>query len=166
MKAVECDPNSAEQKFEFKPTLGLVHTKTDLCVTAPRPSYVQATVDKCKWPKKQWFMRANNQMVPIGFEQWLGFFAKRRRTALDKYQKEINEVLAARTTRKVVKPIHRRCVVHFADDNHLGAAPQFRVSWNGMSALLRWLMLIDACMHAVVGHHLAAAQAQRGRPSL
>eukprot|EP00045_Choanoeca_perplexa_P010946 m.113861 g.113861 ORF g.113861 m.113861 type:complete len:658 (-) comp15456_c0_seq1:1063-3036(-) len=126
LKAAECQVGNVEQEFEFRPTLGLVHKKTDLCVTAPRESYVQATVDKCKWPKKQWFMRANNQMVPIGFEQWLGFFAKRRRSALDKYQLEINAVLADRTTRPVVKPIHRRCVVHFADNNHLGAAPQFR----------------------------------------
>jgi hypothetical protein len=152
LTAVECQPGNAEQQFEFQPTRGLVHKKTDLCVTAPKESYVQATVDKCKWPKKQWFMRANNQMVPIGFEQWLGFFAKRRRSALDKYQLEINDVLAARTTRKVVTPIHRRCVVHFADNNHLGAAPQFRVSQQ--LALLCCCGVLFCC-YIVLLFHLA-----------
>lgn len=73
-------------------------------------------------------MRVNNQIVPIGFEQWLSFFAKRRKDALDQYQLEINAVLKDRIRPRTVKPIHRRCVVHFADNNHLGAAPQFRVS--------------------------------------
>eukprot|EP00730_Choanoeca_flexa_P016389 TRINITY_DN7724_c0_g1_i1.p1 TRINITY_DN7724_c0_g1~~TRINITY_DN7724_c0_g1_i1.p1 ORF type:complete len:686 (+),score=171.86 TRINITY_DN7724_c0_g1_i1:123-2060(+) len=124
--SAECKAGNDEQIFEFQPTRGLVHKKTDYCVTAPRESYVQATVEKCKQPKKQWFMRVNNQIVPIGFEAWLSYFAKRRKANLDKYQQEINEVLVDRVARPVAPTVHRRCVVHFADNHHLGAAPQFR----------------------------------------
>ena len=167
--AGECKAASPSQQFEFQPTRGLVHQASDLCITAPRLSYVQATLEPCSLPKKQWLMRANNQLVPTGFNAWLEFFAKRRQKGLDVYKAEIAAVLTAQEKPlPLEKKVKRRCVVHFADSNHLGAAPQFRVCTRGSARLdIRqdFSFRFSVCV-IVVGEDVAGDQTQRARPGL
>lgn len=127
LKTAKCiSSNEPSQVFEFKPSVGLVHVASNLCVTAPGLSYIEAVLTPCATAQKQWFMRVNNNIVPIGFEPWLLYFARRRKANMDKYGLEVRQVMNEIATRPRPKYIHRRVVVHFADDHHFGAQPQFR----------------------------------------